>query len=182
MNDDGIFRNERPHEVVMPEGSHIAVSKTGEKTEPSVRKVFQEGEEFVNANLILEEGASTNIRSTDNTDALGSDVTVQVGPALETERIDNQNAEAILTREAKEIPTFVDNNSSTKSTETIDLNISLSTTQKIESNADTGDMERNAEPAGPMPEMDFPARVINLKIENDQLQERLDLLEQRNLP
>jgi hypothetical protein len=31
-------------------------------------------------------------------------------------------------------------------------------------------------------EMDFPARVINLKIENDQLHERLDLLEQRNMP
>ena len=54
MNDDGIFRNERPHEVEMPEGSHIAVSKSAEKTEPSVRKVFQEGEEFIDANLILD--------------------------------------------------------------------------------------------------------------------------------
>ena len=31
-------------------------------------------------------------------------------------------------------------------------------------------------------EMDFPARVINLKIENDQLNDRLDRLEQRNMP
>jgi hypothetical protein len=30
MNNDEIFRNEHPHEVVMPEGSHIAVSKTND--------------------------------------------------------------------------------------------------------------------------------------------------------
>jgi hypothetical protein len=30
---------------------------------------------------------------------------------------------------------------------------------------------------GAMPEMDFPARVINLKIENDKLRSRLDDLE-----
>jgi len=53
MNDDGIIRGEHPHEVVMPEGSHIAVSKTAEQTQPSVRKVFQEGEEFIDAHLII---------------------------------------------------------------------------------------------------------------------------------
>ena len=182
MNDDGIFRNERPHEVVMPEGSHIAVSKSAEKTEPSVRKVFQEGEEFIDANLILEEGASTNIRSAEDKVAFGSDVTVGDGPVLETDRIDHQTAEATLTRKAQELPAYIENNSAKPSSEAIEATISNSETQIIESRADTQDTGRIASPAGPMPEMDFPARVINLKIENDQLHERLDLLEQRNMP
>ena len=44
MNDDGIIRSEHPHEVVMPEGSHIAVSKTAEQTQGiSARKKTRTG-------------------------------------------------------------------------------------------------------------------------------------------
>lgn len=182
MNDDGIFRNERPHEVVMPEGSHIAVSKSAEKTEPSVRKVFQEGEEFIDANLILEEGASTNIRSADDAVAFGSDVNVGAGAVLETDRIDHQTAEATLTRKAQELPAYIEINNVKPPPETIEGTISTAETQIIGSSADTQDAGRIGSPSGAMPEMDFPARVINLKIENDQLHERLDLLEQRNMP
>ena len=43
-------------------------------------------------------------------------------------------------------------------------------------------MRKDSKFSAAMPEMDFPARVINLKIENDQLNDRLDRLEQRNMP
>jgi len=94
MNDDGIIRSEHPHEVVMPEGSRVAVSKTAEQTQPSVRKVFQEGEEFIDAHLIIEQGGDTSSRNADETVAFAKDETVHQGPALQTDRIDNQKAEA----------------------------------------------------------------------------------------
>ena len=106
MNDHGIIRSEHSHEVVMPEGSRIAVSKTAEQTQPSVRKVFQEGEEFIDAHLIIEQGGDTSSRNADETVAFAKEETVYQGPALETDRIDNQKAEATLTREATAIPVF----------------------------------------------------------------------------
>lgn len=52
----------------------------------------------------------------------------------------------------------------------------------IEIRADTQEIRKTSDASKAPVEMDFPARVINLKIENDQLHERLDLLEQRNMP
>jgi len=182
MNDDGIIRGEHPHEVVMPEGSHIAVSKTAEQTQPSVRKVFQEGEEFIDAHLIIEQGSDTSSRNADETVAYAKEESVYQGPALQTDRIDNQKAEATLTREAMAIPVFTGSEDENTPVASIESIISPDTPTKIEANADTEEMRKDSEVSAPMPEMDFPARVINLKIENDQLNDRLDRLEQRNMP
>lgn len=182
MNDDGIIRGEHPHEVVMPEGSRIAVSKTAEQTEPSVRKVFQEGEEFIDAHLIIEEGGDTTSRNADETVALSKDETVHRGPALQTDRIDNQKAEATLTREATAIPVFTGSEDANTPVASIESIISPDAPTKIEASADTEEMRKDSNVSAAMPEMDFPARVINLKIENDQLHQRLDRLEQRNMP
>jgi hypothetical protein len=182
MNNDEIFRNEHPHEVVMPEGSHIAVSKTAEKTEPSIRKVFQEGEEFIDAHVILEEGAITNLRTAEETVALATNETRHSGPSQQTDRIDNQKAEATLLRESAPISAFNEPdlvNTPVTSLETI---ISSELPTNIEIRADTQEIRKTSDASKAPVEMDFPARVINLKIENDQLHERLDLLEQRNMP
>lgn len=182
MNDDGIIRSEHPHEVVMPEGSRIAVSKTAEQTQPSVRKVFQEGEEFIDAHLIIEQGGDTSSRNADETVAFAKEETVYQGPALETDRIDNQKAEATLTREATAIPVFTGSEDENTPVASIESIISPDAPTKIEANADTEEMRKDSKVSAAMPEMDFPARVINLKIENDQLNDRLDRLEQRNMP
>lgn len=182
MNDDGIFRNERPHEVVMPEGSHIAVSKSAEKTEPSVRKVFQEGEEFIDANLILEEGAGTAIRSSDVAIAVTNSESTHIASSSEVFRIDHQNAEASLLREGKAIAASEDSLNVVPPVAETKLNKSEITPQTISPSVDTQKIGESVNISMAMPEMDFPARVINLKIENDQLHERLDLLEQRNVP
>jgi len=180
MNDDEIIRNEHPHEVVMPEGSRIAVSKSAEKTEPSVRKVFQEGEEFVDAHMIIEEGGSTDINYADESVAVTQDVSVHLGYSDTPDRIDNQIAEATLTRKATEIPVLTEQSPEPSPSEPLAPNISDLASTKIETSADTETEIESGKGLGAVPDMDFPARVINLKIENDQLHERLDQLEKRN--
>ena len=103
-------------------------------------------------------------------------------PALKTDRIDNQKAEATLTREATAIPVFTGSEDENTPVASIESIISPDAPTKIEANADTEEMRKDSKVSAAMPEMDFPARVINLKIENDQLNDRLDRLEQRNMP
>ena len=132
--------------------------------------------------MIIEEGGDTTSRNADETVAHAKDETVHQGPALQTDRIDNQKAEATLTREAKAIPVFTGSEDANTPVASIESIISPDAPTKIEANADTEEKRKDIKVSAAMPEMDFPARVINLKIENDQLNDRLDRLEQRNMP
>ncbi len=189
MSED-IIRSDRPHEVVMTEGSNIAVGKTGEKTEPSVRKVFQEGEEFVDAQIILEEGADNalnenveagasapDIRNGDDTASAEPDIRSDVIAKAESLRIDNQNAEASLIRAATKIEISQPEVKAEKSSVLENSTISSEDTLKTEASVDTTEEAVVMPYSAFMPDMDFPARVINLKISNDQLRDRLDKLE-----
>ena len=182
MNDDGIFRSEHTHEVGMPEGSHVAVSKTAQETEPSIRKVFQEDEEFIDTHMIIEEGGGSQVRTAYESVAVAIDVTEHLGPATQTDRIDNQKAEATLTREPSLIPSFNNPDEVKKPESSKETSISTETPTKNVTSADTKEIRSVSDASTFLVEMDFPARVINLKIENDQLRERLDLLEQRITP
>jgi hypothetical protein len=80
------------------------------------------------------------------------------------------------------IPVFTGSEDKNTPVASIESIISPDAPTKIEANADTEEMRKDSKVSSAMPEMDFPARVINLKIENDQLNDRLDRLEQRNMP
>jgi hypothetical protein len=43
MTEPDIIHSNRPHQVSIPEGSHVAVSKTGTPQEPSVHKNYRAG-------------------------------------------------------------------------------------------------------------------------------------------
>lgn len=182
MNNDEIFRSDQPHKVVMPEGSHMAASKTAEKTEPSLRKVFQEGEEFTDAHVIVEEGAGTTIRTADESVAFDANETGHSEPSQQADRIDHQKAEATLVRESTPFPTVNEPDPVETPVSSLETNISPELPTNIETRVDTQEIRKISDAPKALAEMDFPARVINLKIENDQLRKRLDLLEQRNKP
>jgi|694.fasta_scaffold15496_10 hypothetical protein len=182
MSDNNIIRSDHPHEVTMPEGSRIAVSKTAEKTEPSIRKVFQEGEEFIETHMVIEEGGGSQIRTADESIVDPTNQTAHSEFETHSNRIDNQNAEATLTREATSIPVIKDAGEEETPFSEIEPINSVDIPTKNQTSVDTEDMRKVSTNSTAQVEMDFPARVINLKIENDQLHERLDLLEQRNMP
>jgi hypothetical protein len=171
-----IIKSDRAHTVSIPEGTNMAVGKKGEVGEPSIRKVIADSDEHAVENIVMDGGVS---KSPDqNSDNMAHD----------------PNYKGF--QSAAEIPDrFVDNPKEVavppplrKSLDVTALETDLKT-QDIETGVDAkeSDVAKEAPLAqvaapqyAPEPEMNFPARVINIKIENDKLRGRLDSLEQRN--
>ena len=168
-----IIKTDRPHMVSMPEGSHVAAGKKGEEGTPAVRKVLADPDSHVVEHVVMDGGVSKT-----------TDQNVSVN-AHDPNYKGYQNAAEMPDR-------FVSNEKSAdippparKSVDVTKLDSNLKPQEKavgadaIESKAATNKVA--AEISKPVyaeePEMDFPARVINVKIENDQLRARLDKLE-----
>jgi len=168
-----IIKSDHPHEVTMPEGSNIAAGKKGEEGTPSVRKVLADPDEHPVEHLVMDDGMS------------------QLADEKHSVYAQDPNYKGY--QSAAEMPDrFVSNEKNAsvppplrKSVDVTKLDSILNPQEKasgadaIESKAAT--QEAAAEISKPVyeeePEMDFPARVINIKIENDQLRARLDKLE-----
>lgn len=168
-----IIKSNRPHEVTMPEGANIAAGKKGEEGTPSVRKVLADPDEHAVEHLVMDDGVSQL--------------------ANEKHSVYAQDPNYKGYQSAAEMPDrFVSNekNASTppplrKSIDVTQLDSILNPQEKtsgvdaIESKTVAKEVAaKNPEPIYKAElEMDFPARVINIKIENDQLRARLDRLE-----
>ena len=168
-----IIKSNQPHSVTMPEGTNVAVGKKGEEGTPAVRKVLADPDSHVVEHVVMDGGVSKT-----------TDQNVSVN-AHDPNYKGYQNAAEMPDR-------FVSNEKSAdippparKSVDVTKLDSNLKPQEKavgadaIESKAATNKVA--AEISKPVyaeePEMDFPARVINVKIENDQLRARLDKLE-----
>jgi len=168
-----IIKSNQPHSVTMPEGTNVAVGKKGEEGTPAVRKVLADPDSHVVEHVVMDGGVSKT-----------TDQNVSVN-AHDPNYKGYQNAAEMPDR-------FVSNEKSAdippparKSIDVTKLDSNLKPQEKavgadaIESKAATNKVA--AEISKPVyaeePEMDFPARVINVKIENDQLRARLDKLE-----
>ena len=168
-----IIKSDRPHEVTMPEGTNIAAGKKGEEGTPSVRKVLADPDEHAVEHLVMDDGVSQL--------------------AGEKHSVYAQDPNYKGYQSAAEMPDrFVSNEKTAsvppplrKSIDVTQLDSILKPQEKA-SGADAVEVkavtkELAAEISEPQykeePEMDFPARVINIKIENDQLRARLEKLE-----
>ena len=168
-----IIKSNQPHSVTMPEGTNVAVGKKGEEGTPAVRKVLADPDSHVVEHVVMDGGVSKT-----------TDQNVSVN-AHDPNYKGYQNAAEMPDR-------FVSNEKSAdippparKSVDVTKLDSNLKPQEKavgadaIESKAATNEVA--AEISKPVyaeePEMDFPARVINVKIENDQLRARLEKLE-----
>jgi len=168
-----IIKSDRPHEVTMPEGANIAAEKKGEEGTPSVRKVLADPDEHAVEHLVMDDGVSQL--------------------ANEKHSVYAQDPNYKGYQSAAEMPDrFVSNEKNAsappplrKSIDVTQLDSILNPQEKtsgvdaIESKTVTREVAaKNPEPIYKAElEMDFPARVINIKIENDQLRARLDKLE-----
>jgi len=182
-----IIKTDRPHTVSMPEGTNIAVGKKGEVGSPAVRKVLSDGEQNVVENVVMDggvsksndpnqvvmakeevnkgfqskEGGHENIKgyqsAADAPDRFASQPKDAPVPPANKKSIDISQLDSILKPQA-----------STAAVDTV--------TNEPEKAAENPTL-KTASTSSPMPEMNFPARVIKVKIENDQVRERLEKLE-----
>ena len=168
-----IIKSDHPHEVTMAEGSNIAAGKKGEEGTPSVRKVLADPDEHPVEHLVMDDGMS------------------QLADEKHSVYAQDPNYKGY--QSAAEMPDrFVSNEKNAsvppplrKSVDVTKLDSILNPQEKasgadaIESKAATKAVATEISEAAyeEEPEMDFPARVINIKIENDQLRARLDKLE-----
>ena len=168
-----IIKTDRPHTVSMTEGSNVAAGKKGEAMEPSVRKVLADGEEHAVEHMVMDGGVSKSADQNASVNAQDANFKGYQGAADVSDRFVAQEKNAAIPAPAR------------KPIDVTKLDSILKPQEKpvgvdaIETKAETAAPapEEPVADFGPEPEMDFPARVINIKIENDQLRARLDALE-----
>ena len=168
-----IIKTDRPHEVTMPEGTNIAAGKKGEEGTPSVRKVLADPDEHAVEHLVMDDGVSQLADKKHSVHAQDPNYKGYQSAAEMPDRfVSNEKTAAIPPPQRKSIDV-------TQLDSILKPQEKASAVDAIESKVATKEVV--AEVSKPVyqaqPEMDFPARVINIKIENDQLRARLDRLE-----
>ena len=183
-----IIKSDRPHSVSMPEGTNVAVGKKGEAGAPAVRKVMADNENNVVENIVMDGGVSQSSDPSKDVMAKGE---VNKGYQSKEEGAENfkgyqseADAPDRFAAQPKDAPIPP---AGKKSVDLTQLD-SILKTKASPVGADTVSNEPEIQSAmtasqpkkassEPMPEMNFPARVIKVKIENDQVRERLEKLE-----
>jgi hypothetical protein len=183
-----IIKSDRPHSVSMPEGTNVAVGKKGEAGAPAVRKVMADNDNNVVENIAMDGGVSQSSGPSKDIMAKGE---VNKGFQSKEEGAENYkgyqsaaDAPDRFAAQPKDAPIPPANK---KSIDLTQLD-SILKTKASPAGADTVSNEPEIQsvqtvsqakvaPSEPMPEMNFPARVIKVKIENDQVRERLQKLE-----
>ena len=168
-----IIKSDHPHEVIMPEGSNIAAGKKGEEGTPSVRKVLADPDEHAVEHLVMDDGVSQLADEKHSVHAQDPNYKGYQSAAEMPDRfVSNEKTAAIPPSQRKSIDV-------TKLDSILNPQEKPSGADAIESKAATKAVATEISESAyeEEPEMDFPARVINIKIENDQLRARLDKLE-----
>ncbi len=168
-----IIKSNQPHSVTMPEGTNVAVGKKGEEGTPAVRKVLADPDSHVVEHVVMDGGVSKTIDQNVSVNAHDPNYKGYQSAAEMPDRFVSNEKSADIPPPAR------------KSIDVTKLDSNLKPQEKvvgadaIENKTSTNKVA--AEISKPVyaeePEMDFPARVINVKIENDQLRARLDKLE-----
>ncbi len=176
MSDPEIFHSNQPHQVSIPDGSHMAVAKTATQQEPSVHKVYRPGggeeiEEIHPDHIVSSQTAEAPPRIERVAETAKADRTNLAKTPLSTPTEARAAAELPATNQAVAPKVLAPPPTSAKAATAAPV-----TAQALESHADSA--RANPEMPGlQMPEMDFPARVVHLRIENEQLRSRLENLE-----
>jgi len=172
-NEPLIIKSDRPHEVTMPEGTNVAVGKKGEEGAPAVRKVLADPNENVVEHMVMDGGVSKSADQNHSVNAQDPNYKGHQNLADLPDRfVSNEKEIKIPPTTRKEVDvTKLDSILKPQEKATaVDANESKAAPAKV-----AAEIQEPVNQA--QPEMDFPARVINIKIENDQLRARLDKLD-----
>jgi hypothetical protein len=157
----------------IPEGSHVAVSKTGTPQEPSVHKNYRAGGgEDIPLDIPDRMSPASPVDRT-NRMTPGEDAPLSERTDLAKTHLNTQaDARAMVPPPPAQQASVVMPPSRTSA----DTSFSNETVQVSSAQSDSKHV--NAVPEGAvMPEMYFPARVVHLRIENEQLRTRLEKLD-----
>ena len=172
-NEPLIIKSDRPHEVTLPEGTNMAVGKKGEEGTPSVRKVLADPDEHAVEHMVMDGGVGKLADQHHNVNAQDPNYKGYQSAADMPDRFVSNEKEAKIPPAARKSVDITKLDSILKSQEKAPAVDAIeSKAAPIVAAAEIQEQVYEAEP-----EMDFPARVINIKIENDQLRARLDKLE-----
>ena len=183
-----IIKTDRPHTVSMPEGTNIAVGKKGEAGAPVVRKVMADGESNVAENVVMDGGVSSSKDPSKDVMAKGENNKGYQSKEEGQENFKGYQSAADAPDRFAAPPKEADVPPPNKKSIDVSQLDSILKTKAVESSVDTVTNEPDnieLEPVSQaksvlseaMPEMNFPARVIKVKIANDQVRERLEKLE-----
>jgi hypothetical protein len=184
-----IIKTDRPHSVSMSEGSNVAVGKKAEASEPAIRKVLAEGEKFgAEENNVIDGGQDPDKGPNKDVIAKGENYKGHQNVADAEENFKGYQSAADgpdrFASQPKDAPippaiskpidvTKLDSILKTKE-EAVEADTVSNEAEVLAAVA----VEKPIAKAQPMPEMNFPARVIKVKIENEQVRQRLDKLEE----
>lgn len=168
-----IIKSDRAHTVSLPEGSNNAVGKKGEVGEPSIRKVVADPDDHPVEHVVMGEGVSKSPEKTADVIATGDNFKGYQSAADAPDRFVDAPKEAAVP------PPLRNTVDITKLETQIEAQDISADVDAIEDDGLKDELLARAKAAkrAAQPEMNFPARVITLKIENDKLRTRLDNLE-----
>ena len=168
-----IIKTNQPHSVTMPEGTNVAVGKKGEEGTPAVRKVLADPDAHVVEHMVMDGGVSKTIDQNVSVNAQDPNYKGYQSAAEMPDRFVSNEKSADIPPPSRKSVDITKLDSILKPQEKAvgaDTNESKAVTHEVAAG--------NSKPDhAAQPDMDFPARVINIKIENDQLRARLDKLE-----
>lgn len=172
-NEPLIIKSDRPHEVTMPEGTNVAVGKKGEEGTPAVRKVLADPDEHAVEHIVMDGGVSKSADQNLSVNAQDPNFKGYQSAADMPDRFVSNEKDAKIPPATR------------KTVDVTKLDSILKPQEKAVGVDAIGSKAASADAVAEIqepvyeeePEMDFPARVINIKIENDQLRARLDKLE-----
>ena len=168
-----IIKSDRAHTVSMPEGTNNAIGKKGEAGDPSIRKVVADPDDHPVEHMVMGEGVSKAPEKTADNYAKEDNFKGYQGLADAADRFVDAPKDAAVPpplrrsidiTKLKTLLASQDTSTAVEAMEGDGLKDELIARARAAKNSD-------------QPEMNFPARVINLKIQNDKLRNRLENLE-----
>jgi hypothetical protein len=168
-----IIKSDRAHTVSLPEGSNNAMGKKGEVGEPSIRKVVADPDEQLVEHVVMGEGVSASPEKIAENLVQGDNFKGYQSVADAPDRFANASKEAVA---PLPLPNKLDIAKLETQLEAQDIPADVDI---MESDGIKDELLARARTTkyADQPEMNFPARVINLKIQNDKLRTRLESLE-----
>ena len=168
-----IIKSDLSHTVSLSEGSTNAMGKKSEVGEPSIRKVLADPDEHPVEHVVMGDGVSQSPEKLVDNVVQGDNFKGYQAVAGAPDRF------MAVTKEAL-VPPLRNTVEITKRETHLevpqDISAAVDTFESDELKEELLVRARAAKQSA-MPEMNFPARVINLKIQNDKLRTRLDNLE-----
>lgn len=172
-NEPLIIKSDRPHEVTMPEGTNVAVGKKGEEGTPAVRKVLADPDQHAVEHMVMDGGISQTADQSYSAHAQDPNYKGYQSAAEAPDRfVANEKSAAVPPPGRKPIDVSQLDSILKPQEKALGVDAIESKAVVEEAAAPISEQVYEVEPV-----MDFPARVINIKIENDQLRARLDKLE-----